>query len=177
MKQSLKNVAEKEGAKFVKFYYEGSPITDNVFTACLLFGENNDLLARGVSICSLMDKHTKKKARNKAFGRAMKAMKNKNNFYPIQADREEWDRACIQLTYHGDSQKFDDEIRAYAVEVGPITENGDGTITCNYLVAYAHPVLHTNMYFEWKSEFQPEPTEEELSIFSNLFDVQTTKVL
>lgn len=162
------NAAKEAGASKVKFYYERTPVIDNAFTACLLLDEKNNVLARGVSICSLLDKHNKKEARNKACGRAIKALQNKSNSLEINPIREIWDHTCVEMTYKGDMEYFKDNVEKYSVQVNSVDEVEDGKFEVKYLVPYSHPVLHANMFFNWKSEYQPEPTEEEIGIFPKL---------
>lgn len=170
MDQAMIVAAKEAGAAQVKFYYDRTPIIDNAFTACLLLDKSNNILARGISICSILDKHNKKEARNKACGRAIKALVNKENTLPINPTREEWDHTCIEQTFKGDPAEFAREYEKYCLQVSAGQNCGDGSVEYRYLVPYSHPILHTSMFFEWKSEFQPEPTEEEMEIFPNLFN-------
>lgn len=48
------------------------------------FSYGDDILSRGVTVRSLLDNFNKKKGKNKAFGRAVKALLNETNTYPIR---------------------------------------------------------------------------------------------
>ncbi len=81
LRQTIKTI----GADAVKFYYNKeniSGIIRNVSTVCLLLKEG-EVVARGISICSMREQHNKQDGRSRAFGRARRALVKKENGEPI----------------------------------------------------------------------------------------------
>jgi hypothetical protein len=87
MKETLDKLTD-EGVKQLKYYYKKTRLFGNICTVCLLIGENNELISRGVSICSLLDSHKKSTGKNIALGRAIKALKNKKTTDEINPNRD-----------------------------------------------------------------------------------------
>jgi hypothetical protein len=162
------------------FYYKDSPITKNIYTACLLINKKEKIIeARGVSICSLLDTYKKSKGKSKAYGRAIKALFRKQNFFKINGFGREDESTIKTLTITNEDEykdfldkklsellvinqfpiieeikqvKKDKEIRKYKVE-----------IPSNY------PILKTNEEFSFKSEFRPKPANSiEIDMLKNL---------
>ena len=86
-----------DGVKRIKIYYEKSKLLGNIFTACLLLGDNDELLARGVAICSLRDSHKKSSGKNIALGRATKALKKHENLEKINPERDILNQVIIKM--------------------------------------------------------------------------------
>lgn len=123
----------------MKFYEFESPIGP-LFTACVVFGENGTILARGVSICSVQDGFNKKEGRNRAVGRAIKAISNMKNDEPIIS-----------------TVRDDEELFTKTVKVGK-------TRQAIKIPKYLH-VKEASNHFAYKSEFAPELTDFEKEIF------------
>jgi hypothetical protein len=130
------------GVDKIKFYYnDKDPIVGNVFTVCLLLSKEGKILSRGVSICSVMDMHNKQDARDRSFGRALKAVISKGAADQINPNR------------------FTIKIGDISLESVLMRKNGV-KIPLNY------PLIETVKYFKYKSEFNPTPTEKEVSILA-----------
>jgi len=65
------------GVSSERHYFENSLILGNVYTVYLLLDENDDILSRGIAICSVSDQHEKKEGIHRARGRAIKALYTK----------------------------------------------------------------------------------------------------
>jgi len=130
------------GVNKVKFYYnDKDPIVGNVFTVCLLLSKEGKILSRGVSICSVMDMHNKKDARDRSFGRALKAVLSTRSTEEINPDR------------------FTITIGDVSLETVLVRKNGV-RIPLNY------PLKEAVKFFKYKSEFNPTPTEKEVNILA-----------
>lgn len=118
----------------MKFYELESPVGP-LFTACLVFGTNGSILARGVSICSVQDGFDRREGRNRAIGRALKAITNMRSDEPIHP-----------------------EIRdVYELYTRNINTKKKQTIQ---IPKYLH-VKVASEHFSYKSEFVPELTDFE----------------
>lgn len=126
----------KELIKKVK-YYEYKTYIGHVFTVCMLFGENDSFLARGVSICSVFDNFRRIEGKNKAYGRAIKALSNMGNAEQIRI-REDYESDMVTRSF------------------------GRNKIMVNRFF----PVLVALEHFKFKSEFTPDFTEYERSLFN-----------
>ena len=127
------------GVNKIKFYYsDKDPIVGNIFTVCLLLSEGGQILSRGVSICSVMDMHNKQDARDRSFGRAMKALLSKDTTDEINPNR------------------FTITIGDVSLETVLVRKNGV-RIPLNY------PLLESTKVFTYKSEFNPILTEKEVN--------------
>lgn len=69
----------------VKFYYYRDFSNRPVVTVCLIH-KGEELFARGISICSILDNPVKKIGRWKAYGRAFKALTYVEDTEPIRDD-------------------------------------------------------------------------------------------
>jgi len=70
-----------------KFYYFRNSKKEPVITVCILYDEESkELLARGIAICSKRDIPNKKVGRLISSGRAVKAMLNGKDCYPVYRD-------------------------------------------------------------------------------------------
>ncbi len=123
----------------MKFYEFESPVGP-LFTACLVFGENGTFLARGVSICSVQDGFNKKDGRNRAIGRAIKAILNMQSDEPIKAELRDPDEFFTKMIKIGKTKQ--------AIKIPK----------------YLH-VKEAANHFAYKSEFIPTPTELEKELF------------
>ena len=127
----------------IKFYYsDKDPIVGNIFTVCLLLSKEGKILSRGVSICSVMDMHNKQDARDRSFGRALKAVISKGTADEINPNR------------------FTITIGDISLETVLARKNGV-KIPLNY------PLLESIKSFKYKSEFNPTPTKKEVDILTS----------
>ena len=152
----------KDEGIIVKYYYQNCPFVDNIFTACVLL-KDNKILARGVSICSVLDFHHKKKARNTSRNRAVQALFREQTDLEINPDAKK---------YYGYIQKCFKMKKSY--------ELYDKTLALNFShklvkaepydrlyvqIPYNYPILETWKLFRFKSEYNPDPTLEEKEMF------------
>lgn len=152
----------------IKFYYINSPIVNNAFTVCVLINSSTqDIEARGVSICSMLDTFSKGKGKNKAFGRAIKALVRRRNSWKINGSGrdEEWVPRSYKVKSEKDDEKFRSEI---ALELQRIDPNLSIRIEKNakfkryiYEVPASYPVRLANSLFKYKSHYRPTPVGEE----------------
>ena len=122
----------------VKFYYSNRDLyVGNIFTVCIFISKEGKILSRGVSICSINDSHNKKDARDKSFGRAMKAVISKENTERINPNR-----FTIDLSND----------KTYTPEL--VRKNG-------FRIPLDYSLKETFKFFKFKSEYNPIPTEKE----------------
>lgn len=153
---------KKSGVFSVKYYYKNKPLIGNIFTVCALLSEENKILARGISICSLKDSHNKKIARKLSRNRALSAFFNRKNSEPICYD----EFAGITEIKKIFKCKPDEErltLEKIADSLGlPYSFGPDKMFL---YIPYSYPMDITKLDFDWKSEFNPKPTEDEKKIF------------
>lgn len=177
MNNSDQEVLVKNGVDKISFYWEGTPIINNAFTACLFINsEKNRIEARGVSICSLRDTFNRKKGKSRAYGRAMKALTRKVNDYKINpiGREDEFIRRSVKIKNKDSDKEFLD---VTAKELMKIDPNMELTITeingKNLIKKYAfelpvnYPISIANQSLRFKSQYRPNPTgKTELEILS-----------
>lgn len=152
----------------VKYYYYKTSVVSNTFTACLLIGNDGKILSRGVSICSLLDTHNKKKARSISCGRAIAALKR------MRSDEEIYSDERFPDLYISRSLKIEDGTLDYFMGymssyVSKFTHRyNDGKGRILYYLPYNHNLVETRKFFKYKSEYVPDMTvlEEELLLKS-----------
>lgn len=143
MKQKYSKLAKHhdrevvEQIERIKFYEFESPVGP-LFTACLVFGENGTILARGVSICSVQDGFNRKEGRNRAVGRALKAITHAKSDDPILAG-----------------------IRNEAEQYTKVYKVGEAKLKQAIKIPKYLHVKVASDHFAYKSEFAPELTEFE----------------
>lgn len=160
---------KKNGVVDVKFYYKSLPLVGNVFTVCALLSEDKKLLARGVSICSVLDSHSKKYARKMSKDRALAAYFNKQSSLAIGHDEKlnsEIEKRLIKgefrKSFSFKTPEAKAEIEQAALDLGFQTKVYPHEVAV--FVPYFFPVDVTKSNFSYKSEFNPKPTDEEVKI-------------
>ena len=152
----------------VRYYYHKTPVVSNTFTVCLLIGGDGKILSRGVSICSLLDTHNKKKARNISCGRAVAALQGMKSDKEIHFDERFLDLHISRSLKieDGSLDYFMGYMSPYVSKFTHRYDNGKGRIT--YYLPYNHNLIETKKFFKFKSEYLPDPTvlEEELFLKS-----------
>lgn len=138
---------------FPKYYYQSDEIIGNIYTACILVDKTDcSIVSRGVAVRSLLDMHKKSVARDIAFGRAMKALINKESSDEINVDRQRIPSFVMFKKKEGLSEeilkKMDNNF--FVREGSP-----------NIYVPRFYPLETTSKHFKFKAEFNPEPTEKE----------------
>lgn len=83
--KSFDKILKKYGQVKTIFYYLKDDRTKKPHTTvCLLVSPDGRILSRGISICSPLDSFRKKTGKDKALGRAIKALVRKISSEPIQ---------------------------------------------------------------------------------------------
>jgi len=141
----------------VKYYYHKDSFIGNIFSACLLIGEDQEILSRGVTICSLLDTFSKKIGRKKSYARAMKAYWSKRDSEMINEDylKSEYVTRKFKLK-EGETIKPSNHLSIL------IYQALDKLKSVNvYKISKNYPIHETNKFFKFKSEFRPIPTKIE----------------
>ncbi|HCW08062.1 MAG TPA: hypothetical protein DGG95_11940 [Cytophagales bacterium] len=131
-----------ESFEFYTRYEAGIPI----YTACLLFGENGTVLSRGISVCSLLEEFSSKEGKNRALGRAIKAVANTGSSEPINAIV----RPITNCLYGLQKENFYDEERILGEE------------KFNSFI----PIIIASSKFTHKSEYAPMLNSDEMLLLN-----------
>ena len=169
--QGREELMTSRGVTNVKFYYRKTIFTPNAFTACLFLDNSNRIIARGISICSLLDIFEKKKGKIISFGRAFSAIVNEKSSREIYFDAyyRYWDEyITITQTFKlaEDLEKFKTIFIKDCIDIpgffdGNIITNG---LVLRYDLPYSWNVYYTSRFFKYKSEYKPTPEEYESSV-------------
>ncbi len=160
----------------INFYFINSPIVNNAFTVCILTNTiAQSIEARGVSICSMLDTFSKSKGKNKAFGRAIKALVRKRNSWKINGSGrdEEWVPRSYKVKSEKDDEKFRNEVAAELLRIDPNLpiriERNNKFKRYTYEVPASYPVRLANSLFKYKSHYRPPPVgEDEMELIKKL---------
>ena len=169
MFENIKKIISKtkeEKVSKVKFYNLDDELFGKLITVCLLLSDNNEILARGVSICSIKDTFNKTTGRNKSYGRAMKALKNKSDFYRIARDFCSDESCSKSFKVKKDDQERISLLEEYFSLYGNTTNTIEkkNLLVYNFIFPLSYPVSIAAQSFELESEYIPIPTDYELSI-------------
>jgi hypothetical protein len=159
---------KKNGVDKVVFYFKESPLTDNVFTTCLFINKKaNRIEARGVSICSLLDEFSKTKGKQKASGRALKALLRKQNFFKINkvGRLDERVKKEVLIKSDEDNKKILNELSTLDAYEKVVVRKSFKKYT--FEIPANYPMSVANKNFKYKAEFRPEPAN---SIESSLLN-------
>jgi hypothetical protein len=150
--------------KKVKFYYYKTPIVNNIFTVCTFFGNNKEILSRGIAICSLLDNFEKSKGRKISYSRAMKALYNEADLFPIYTESN-WHKSItrkLKLKTDKDRENFECVIipilKKYAIKYKKFTNDKEKVDKIVYWFNKDYPMIIANKFFNFKSEFKPTET-------------------
>ena len=179
MDERIKEVLNNNGIDKVAFLYRNSPLVDNAYTACLLINKQKKRIeSRGVSICSVLDPYNKNKGRQKALGRAFKALIRQQNFDKINPSGRDQDtvKREIKIKKAEDVAKFDAEKVPELLSINPDAEISiiDGT-GGNFLkklifqIPLSYPIRLASENYKYKSQFRPNPAGgEETHLLNSL---------
>lgn len=165
MNEKTNRILEANGVDKIAFYGSRSPIVDNVFTACLFINTRlGRIEARGVAICSLKDSFSKKKGKQKAFGRALKALIHKTNDLKIRAAArdDELVRRRLKIKTFDDELTFKELVTEELRQIDPTTRirtvknPGDKYKKYYFNLPLSYPIRLTNSLFKYKSQYLPE---------------------
>lgn len=168
MNEQTARLLQENGVDKISFYFIDSPIINNAFTTCVLVNsEKQRIEARGVSICSLADIFSKNEGKNKAFGRAIKALKRKENNWKINGSGrdEEFILRGMKIKSSDDELRFRNEVAAELKRIDPqmpiqVVQNGNHK---KYLfeLPLSYPVRLANSLYKYKSQYRPTPVGED----------------
>lgn len=167
MSKNVEEILEQNGVDKVAFYYRGTPLVNNAFTTCVFINtEKGRIEARGVSICSVRDVFCKKKGKQKAFGRAMRALVRKDNEGKINPGGR--DLETIKREYRCRTDIEQQEFINYKVpeleainpdmELG-VSEHENGKYISKYIfdLPVSYPMRVANQMYRYKSQYRPNP--------------------
>lgn len=148
----------------MKYYYMSLPLIGNIFTVCALLSEDNKILARGISIRSVLDTHNKKTARKTSRDRALSAFFKQKSSEPICYDESDRKIEGVRRSFKFETKEEKEKLTNDADKIGfCVTFSEDNQM--RFYLPYTYPMNITKNYFNWKSEFNPKPTEDEKKIF------------
>jgi len=177
------------GVEYIRFYTHTTPVVNNIFTACILMDENKKLLARGVSICSVLDTYRKKAGKNKAMGRAIRALRIGQSDSPINlinvktrnAKKKKAPRwygemvgKSFKIKTKADQQYFRKEIIPILAEVETtyryvnIDVGGEPKKKAIFSLPRVYPLMETAKFFKYKCMYKPKATTLEKAIIGNI---------
>lgn len=165
MNEDVQKVLEENEVDKISFYYVGSPIVNNAFTTCVLISSSrNRIEARGVSICSLVDSFNKQEGKNRAFGRAIRALTRRENIWKINGTGrdEEFVKRGIKIKTKEDELYFRNEIIEELKQIDPqmmVSQTSSGQYK-KYVfdVPLSYPVRLANSLYKYKSQYRPTPS-------------------
>jgi hypothetical protein len=138
-----------------KYYYKRTDILTNVFTVCELEGKDGIIIGRGISICSVLDQHIKKKCRTIALGRAIKAIHRKCSFDEIIPERhDEWVVERIMVLNEPKTLAVTKEALDNNLQLIEVKKNEKSGI--KVMVPKTYPIQIAAKYFKFKCEYLPE---------------------
>ena len=167
MRKNVEEILQENGVDKVSFYYKGTPLINNAFTTCIFINTDKGRIeARGVSICSVKDVYCRKEGKQRAFGRAIRALVRKNNDGRINPEGR--DLETIKKEYRCKSFDEQEEFISYKVpelkninpdmEVG-ISENENGKFVSKFMfdLPLSYPMRVANQMYRYKSQYRPNP--------------------
>ena len=184
MDTNIEHIFDQNGVDRVAFYYRSTPILNNAFTTCLFINsEKKRIEARGVSICSVKDVYCKKVGKNRAFGRAMKALVRKENdgrINPFGRDLETIRREIKCKTLEDDTQFQDKipEILSVDPTIDILIADGDRKCISKYAfqLPLSYPIKIANQTYRYKSQYRPNPAGQEEALLLKERSVSNMKV-
>lgn len=161
------------GVRSIKFYHYKTDMTQNMFTVCLLLDNENRIISRGVSICSLLDAFEKKKGRLISFGRAFGSAQGEEtsreiSFKPGNKRYLDYVQRIKRFGDVEESKNFVRHLSEYGIDHTSwcVNENGRGEETLvRYHIPYTWNIHKASCFFKYKSEFKPVPTGHEVFRF------------
>jgi len=189
MNEDIRKILEENNVDKISFYFINSPIISNAFTTCVFINSSKRRIeARGVSICSLSDTFSKSQGKNKAFGRAIKALVRKQNNWKINGSGrdDEFAKRAFKIKTQDDEKYFTNEIEEELRRIDPdmlihtIQDNRHKKYS--YEIPISYPVKLANLLYKYKSQYRPIPAgveEQELikklTIFTEPIEKELTE--
>jgi hypothetical protein len=160
-----KELLRKEKFNKIIFYDYKTKLLKNVLTACVLLNkEKNTIEARGVAICSVGDSFDRKEGKDRAFYRAIEALrtrKNNGNINPVGRE------GFVTRKVYGVKPEQEDDFEDTLKELYNINPNSDIIITqCGKKKKFVveiptnYPMTLANKVFKYKSQYRPNPSNQ-----------------
>jgi len=180
MRKTVQERMDDLKVSMIKYYRHKSLVTQNIFTACLLFSDNKAMMARGVAICSVLDSFSKATGRGIALSRALKAAESEGSSEPINNYPYRWRTLFVgrsmRIKTKEDKDYFNDKVLPVLTEIQDIEKgdvktqteedsNGNMKVKILYRIPRDYPLEETSKIFDYKSEFMPQPTDIEKKLF------------
>ena len=180
MRKTVQERMDDLKVSLIKYYRHKSSVTQNIFTACLLFGNNKTLIARGVAICSVLDSFSKATGRGIALSRALKAAESEKSSELINNYPYRWKTLFVGRSMRVKTEEDKDYFNGKVLPVlNEIQETGKGTVKTLteedshgntkvrilYRIPRDYPLEETAKIFNYKSEFMPQSTDMEKQLF------------
>jgi len=160
---AISETLKELGVTKVRFYYHTSPLVNNIFTACLLVNDKDEVLGRGISICSARDVYRKREGKNKAMGRAIRAIVRQENSEPIKLRTDRYEGQKIRRIMKIKQKEIPQTMALLNASLVQIKENPAAiTKRANKIgkiifdVPLMYPLTVTSKFFKNKSEFKPK---------------------
>lgn len=168
MLKEHKETLEQNGVDKVFFYFEGSPLANNIYTTCLLINTKEKRIeARGVSICSLLDTFSRVRGKSKSSGRALKALIRKENSFKINGLGRDGQtiNKTITIKTAQDNTKFletkTSEFLRLNQKITNIKTQGSYCFAkYKFKLPTNYPIFKASEMFKYKSEFRPIPANK-----------------
>jgi hypothetical protein len=169
MNPNIETIFLEHGVDRVAFYYRGTPVLNNAFTTCLFINtEKQQIVARGVSICSVKDVYRRKTGKHRSFGRAMKALVRKENGEKINAGARDFEttRREIKCKTPEDEADFTEkipEILTIDPSIDIMVTKGNGKYSSRYAfqLPLSYPIRVASKIYKYKSQYRPNPAGQE----------------
>jgi len=165
MNENIQRVLDDNGVDKISYYYINSPLVNNAFTTCVFINSSKGRIeARGVSICSLADSFIREKGKQKAFGRAMRALTRKENSEKINAcgRDDEFIKRSMKIKTQDDELRFRNDVAAELTRIDPLVQCS--VSQCGsykkymYDVPLSYPIRLANSLYRYKSQYRPHPS-------------------
>lgn len=176
MNNNIEHILDQNDVDKVKFYYRGAPLLNNAFTTCVFINSQAGRIeARGVSICSVKDTFCKKEGKQKAFGRAIKALVRKANDGKINATGRDFETVarsfkCTEKDEENFRLKYIPEIMKINPDSDILVSDLDGkkySRKYSFDIPLSYPIRIANMIYKYKSQYRPNPAgREEVTILT-----------
>jgi len=168
MNEDIQKILQDNDVDKISFYFVNSPVVNNAFTTCVFINSSKQRIeARGVSICSLLDTFSKSEGKNKAFGRAIKALVRKENNWKINGSGrdDELVKRGVKIKSNDDELHFRNEIAEELKRIDPsmpiTVRTTRGYKKYSYEIPVSYPVKLANSLYKYKSHYRPTPVGDD----------------
>ncbi len=187
MNEDIQKILQDNDVDKISFYFVNTPIVNNAFTTCVFINSSKQRIeARGVSICSLSDTFSKSEGKNKAFGRAIKALIRKENNWKINGSGrdDEFVKRGLKIKSNADETHFRGEIVEELKRIDPTmpvsVSPTRGYKKYSFDIPVSYPVRLANSLYKYKSHYRPIPVgddEQELLKRISMLKEETESIM